>query len=495
MDTTVLFVLVVISLAALFFAWKTSRKNSSLSAELAQIRADIEERIREHQKFADRFTAITDLEAEAATVKEKLQAENQTLQEEFATAKAKHSAFVTQCQEERIALEEQYRTASRTYEELKSEVGLLEENLEDISFGLYEPHFEFDTVEDYKLELKATRDRQRELIRSGLAASCSTEWSVGNSRVEGKKMEKQYTKLLLRAFNGECDAAVANVSWNNAPKMEQRMKKAFEAINKLGGIMNMSISSAYLQEKLNDVRLTHEHREKKYREREEQRELRQQMREEEKAERDIEQARAEAEREELRNQEALEKAHEKAAKATGQQLEKLTEQIASLERKVGEAHDRKEKAVARAQLTKSGFVYVVSNVGSFGERVVKIGMTRRMEPMDRVKELGDASVPFPFDLHVMMFSNNAPDLEQSLHAHFEDRRLNLVNRRKEFYRDVDLDEVENFIKARGVTAQFVKLATAREYRETQSALAARATVNASDGDERFPENLFSASNA
>ena len=495
MDAIVLFVLVTIGLAAVFFASQTSRKNSILSAKLAQTRADVEERIREHQKFADRFTAITDIEAEAAAVKEKLQAENQTLQEEFATARATHSAFVKQCQEERTALEGQYRTASRTYEELKSEVGLLEENLEDISFGLYEPHFEFDTAEDYKVELKATRDRQRQLVRSGLAASGSTQWTVSDSRAEGKKMEKQYTKLLLCAFNGECDAAVANVSWNNAKKMEQRVEKALEAINKLGGVMNMSMSPAYLQEKLNEVRLTHEHREKRYQEREEQRRLAREMREEEKAKRELEQEKAKAEREELRNQEVLDKAREEAAKATGRQLEKLTEQIASLERKLSEAHDRKEKAVARAQLTKSGFVYVISNLGSFGEGVVKIGMTRRMEPWDRVKELGDASVPFPFDLHVMMFSEDAPDLEQSLHGHFEDRRVNLANRRKEFYRGVDLDEVEGFIRARGVTAQFVKLAEAREYRETQSTLTARAAANASDGDERFPENLFSATNA
>ena len=158
--TIALLVLLAVSAATLFLAWQTSQKNGRLSVEM-------ERRTREHQTFADRFTAITDVEAEAQTVREK-----------FATAKATHSAFVKQCQEERTALEEQYRTASRIYEELKSEMALLEENLEDISFGFYEPHFEFDTAEDYKVELKATRDRQRELVRSGLAASCSTEWTI-----------------------------------------------------------------------------------------------------------------------------------------------------------------------------------------------------------------------------------------------------------------------------------------------------------------------------
>ena len=138
-------VAVGVALAGVIFAWKTSQKNGELSVEM-------EKRTREHRAFANRFSVITDVEAEA-----------QSAQEKLATVKATHSAFVNQCQEERTGLEGQYRAASHIYEELKSETVLLEENLEDISFGLYEPHFEFDTAEDYKVELRATRDRQRKL--------------------------------------------------------------------------------------------------------------------------------------------------------------------------------------------------------------------------------------------------------------------------------------------------------------------------------------------
>ena len=468
--------------AALIVARKISQKNADLQATLQRQTSD-------HQAFAARFTSITDVEAEALEVKQDLQEEHQRLQDEIVSAKASHASFLEQHSSERTSLEEQYTTANKTYEDLKREVALLEENLEDMSFGLYEPHFDFETSEDYKAELKAVRDRQRELIRSGLATHCATEWTVGESRAKGRKMERQYTKLLLRAFNGECDAAVANISWNNASKMEQRVRKALEAINKLGGVMNMSITSEFFEEKLKEIRVTHEHKEKRNQEREEQRQLRQQKREQEKAEREIEQVRKEAEREELRTQEALVKARDEAERATGKQLKKLTEQIASLERRVSEAHERKEKAIARAQLTRSGFIYVISNEGSFGKGVVKIGMTRRMEPMDRIKELGDASVPFPFDLHVMMFSEDAPTLESALHSHFDSRRLNLVNPRKEFYRDVELDEVEQFIRAQGVTAQFVKLVEAREFRETQSILATSGQSDA-ETDGEFPESPF-----
>jgi len=147
-----------------------------------------------------------------------------------------------------------------------------------------------------------------------------------------------------------------------------------------------------------------------------------------------------------------------------------------------QARQNKQRAIARAQLTKSGFVYVISNIGSFGERVFKIGMTRRMEPMDRIDELSDASVPFPFDLHAMLYSDNAPELETTLHKLVQDRQVNLVNPRKEFYRDVDLEEIEAFVKNRGLSAQFIKIPEAKEYRETlairQKKNAAAAAANA-----------------
>ncbi len=175
-------------------------------------------------------------------------------------------------------------------------------------------------------------------------------------------------------------------------------------------------------------------------------------------------------------------------------MEKLTEQIQSLESKVDEAHNKKEKAVSRAQLTKSGFVYVISNVGSFGERVVKIGMTRRMEPMERIAELGDASVPFPFDLHATLYSDNAPELEGALHDFVGEKRVNLVNPRKEFYYGIELDDIEKFVRERGLSAQFIKLAEAKEYRET---LAIRLqqqerTSESRQDAEKFPSSLFGA---
>jgi hypothetical protein len=356
-------------------------------------------------------------------------------------------------------------------EQLAKEISSLEEHLEDLSFGLYEPHFSFTTPDEYKAALENLRDEEREMIRAGKAATCPLNWTIGNDKRAGARMTKQYTKLLLRAFNGECDAALANVSWNNVDKMIERIRKAFQALNELGSVMQMSLHGDYLKIKIDELRLTYELEQKKQDEREEQRRIRLQIREEEKAQRDFEKAQADAEKEEEIYQKALTKVREEALGATGEQLRKLTEQISTFEEKLEEAKKVKERAISRAQLTKSGFVYVISNIGSFGERVFKIGMTRRMEPMDRVDELGDASVPFPFDLHAMLYSDNAPELESALHSLVEERRVNLVNRRKEFYRNVDLVEIETFVRNRGLSAQFIHTVEAREYKETQVILA------------------------
>jgi DNA repair exonuclease SbcCD ATPase subunit len=214
------------------------------------------------------------------------------------------------------------------------------------------------------------------------------------------------------------------------------------------------------------LRLTHEYEQRKYKDREEQRRIREQIREEERAQKEFQEAEEEAEEEETLYQRALAKAREEAARTTGEALERLTKQISGFEAKLDEARKKKERAISRAQLTKSGFVYVISNIGSFGENVYKVGMTRRLEPKDRVAELGGASVPFPFDLHAMLYSDNAPELENSLHQLFDDRRLNMVNRRREFYRDIQLEEIEGFVRSRGLSAQFIKEPEAREYRET-----------------------------
>jgi Domain of unknown function (DUF4041)/T5orf172 domain len=332
--------------------------------------------------------------------------------------------FLEKDQAARIALEAEYQKARLRYQALQKEIAIGEDSLEDLSFGLYKPHFTFQTPEEYKEKIELLRSQQRDVVRDGRAAQCHIAWTVGDSQVEGRRMVRQNSQLMLRAFNGECEAAIAKVSWSNAAKMEERVRKAFLAINKLGAVLHISLTDLYLMLKVEELRLVQDFEQKRYEVREEQRRIREQIREEERAQKEIDDAIAESTSDEDKYSAAIQKARDEATQAMGVKLERLIEQINRFEAKLDEARQRKERAIARAQITKSGFVYIVSNIGSFGERVFKIGMTRRMEPMDRIYELSGASVPFPYDLHAMLYSDDAPGLEHELHSLFKDRRLN-----------------------------------------------------------------------
>lgn len=194
------------------------------------------------------------------------------------------------------------------YDSLKNEISLLESDLENISYGLYKPQYDYNTSAEYKQKLEEIINKQKYSISNETATYCPVEWKVGGNRREGEKMTKHYSKLMLRAFNGECNAAIARVSWNNIGNMEARIKKSYEAINKLGATHKIIITQEYFDLKLQELRLEFELQEKLYQEKEEQRKIREQMREEEKALREIEKAKKEAEEEEVRNTKALQKA-------------------------------------------------------------------------------------------------------------------------------------------------------------------------------------------
>jgi hypothetical protein len=389
----------------------------------------------------------------------------------------KRQALINSLKEDFQILNNKYQAALNIHESLEKEIGLYNESLDLTEYGVYKPKYDFDVPEQYKVELEGIYQQQKQLIYMERAAVCNTEWTVGGSKTEGRRMTRQYIRLMLFAFNGECDALIAKVKWNNANKTQERINKVFESINKLGGVQNCFITTEYLNLKVKELALTHEYEEKKYEEKEEQRRIREMMREEEKAQKEYERAQREAEDEEKRYTRALEKAKKELGFADQSEIEALNERVQLLEQNLIEARNKKERAISLAQMTKVGHIYVISNIGSFGEGVYKIGMTRRLDPMDRVKELGDASVPFRFDVHAIIYSENAPQLEYALHKKFDAGRLNRINGRKEFFK-VSLSEIESFIKEQmGAEIQFTKLYEAKEYRETMKLL------------ERFDEDL------
>ena len=355
---------------------------------------------------------------------------------------------------------------------LKQDLEELEEKSFLESFGFYESKYNFGDSSQYQEKLNQIQALQKQMLKAKTAAICHAAWQVEGSVKKGQKMTNDFLTLVLRAFNGECDAAISKIKYNNVQTMENRVRKSYEKINKLSETTHCEITPRYLDLKLQELWLTYEYQEQKYQEQEEQRLIREQMREEEKAKRELEKIKQEAEKEENRYQKALDKARKEIEASTGQAYEKLQTKIQELQEKLNEASQNKERAISQAQLTKTGHVYIISNIGSFGEDIYKIGLTRRLEPAERVQELSNASVPFPFDIHAMIYSENAPELESSLHKYFEGRRVNKANSRKEFFR-VSLDEI---VEAVGQIDQqlniskseikFTKVAEAADYRKT-----------------------------
>jgi len=435
-------------------------------------------------QYRAKYAGIIDVEEEAAKIRRQREAENDSLLREIDSTKTLL---------EKIG--KQYTDSKSLYDRLKKEVDLLEENLESISFGVYRPHYTFDEPESFKDELEKVFERRKKLIKDEKAVICPLDWTVNGSVKEGRKMIKQESKLMLRAFNGEVDAAVAKVSWNNVTRMEERIVRVFDAVNALGSVSKISITKQYFDLALAELHLTYEYEQKKQEVKEEQRRIREQMREEELAQREFERAKKAAEADEARWQKALKEAQLQLEKAKASEMESIQAKIASLEERLYEAQSKLERAVSMAQLTKSGYVYVISNIGSFGERVFKIGMTRRLDPTERVDELGSASVPFPYDIHAMIYSSDAPSLETAFHREFNHKRVNRVNLRKEFF-DVSLEELESFARKHDAEIEFTKLAEAREYRQTLSVIAAatnlvvnRLSASQETTEESFPSTL------
>ena len=376
-------------------------------------------------------------------------------------------AYVAQLRSTAAEWEQHVQAQQQAVESLRAELLSVEDALDIQSFGFYQPRYGFEDSDHYVSELGTIRDQQKRFIKQEQAIQFEMKWTVDGSAAKGRAAMKEQGKLMLRAFNGDCDAAIAKVKYDNVRRLETRISKSWDAINKLGKTKRASISKSYHELKLAELQLVHEHREKVYEEKAEQRRIKEQMREEERALREVEKAQKEAEKDEARHQKALEEARQELADSTGKQHDKLEALVMRLETELSEAIDRKAKSIARAQFTKSGHVYVLSNVGSFGERVYKIGMTRRSEPLDRVYELGDASVPFRFDVHAMIYCENAPALESTLHREFAHRRVNKVNTRREFFQ-VTLDEIRQAVaKHHGITT-FVTVPEAEEYRKTRA---------------------------
>lgn len=422
---------------------KYRQRVQELEGQLAEIR----ERYGQMQVLAKKFGAM-----EALEVQDAIRQENAKLND---VREATHAA------------ERDVTALSKQAAQLRGQVLVFEETLLLESFALYEPKFKLNASHEYKTRLDTVRELQKAMIKNSGAATGNMGWEVNGSKAEGRKLVNDMIKLVIRSFNNEADYCVDNVKFDNIELGEKRIRQSFETCNRLGRVMTVRLSDQYLNLKLDELRLAHEFQVKKQEEKEEAKRMREELREQQKLEQEIRAAREKIAKERKHFTAALRDLQARLQKATSdEERGPLLAKIAEVE--AGKSNlDNEEKIVDyREQNAKAGYVYVISNIGAFGEGVYKIGMTRRMEPMDRIDELGDASVPFWFDVHAMVFSANAPALEAKLHERFATGRLNKVNGRKEFFR-ADIAEIESVIRANyDAVVEVVHEASAEQYRES-----------------------------
>tara|TARA_R100000687_G_scaffold79047_1_gene72972 strand:- start:139 stop:1653 length:1515 start_codon:yes stop_codon:yes gene_type:complete len=332
---------------------------------------------------------------------------------------------------------------------------------DDIMFPAFHvPSFDLETSDEFKAAIKGCKGRQKAMAANGTATATPTGFPKKLQERDAAAVRRQ-VKLTLRAFNNECDAVISAVKWNNLEMSVRKIQRSAVDIDKANLTTGVQIKNLYVDLKIEELHLVHQQREIAKAEKEERAEILRAEREEKKL---LAEAAA-AERAEAEARRALEKARIEAQ--ANDQSDELKARIAELENSLATAEASTERARSMAELTKCGYVYIISNIGSFGEGIVKIGLTRRLDPNDRVKELGDASVPFLFDTHAMIYSEDAPTLENALHAEFNERRVNAANPRKEFFY-ATLDEVEEAVTRLAPDATFSKDLDAQEWAETMA---------------------------
>ena len=468
--------LVLIGAYLVYKTLKETEKNEDelqqRQAELKKMEADkeaeINQKLSEKQKELDNIQqTLDDLEAQRISeVDEKLK----TKKEELANVDEEYEK-ITQEKEKDLnkklrETKEEYDSLTLQVKELKEQKGDLEDDIAMQEYGLYEPKYNFVNATAYKERLDAVRKQQKQMIKDKTAAVGATEWTIDGSKSKGKAFINANIKQILRSFNNETEVIISKVKHSNLESSKNRIQKSFDVLNKLYTREQVHLTQGYLNLKFDEMHLAYEYEVKKQEEKEELREAREREREERKLQKELEKERKKFERENETINTEIEEIKAEMAQAAAEEKAKLEAEIAKLQEALNKNNEEVKKINEWKEKPGAGYVYIISNVGSFGKNVFKIGVTRRDNPEDRIRELSNASVPFRFDTHVFIFSKNAYDLESELHERFNDKRVNKVNMRKEFFR-ISIDDVKKIVEEnKGQVHSFVEHPDAEEYYDT-----------------------------
>lgn len=389
------------------------------------------------------------------------------LQFQIGNLNATKNQIIQECNSIRNQIQSEQATLNQMYNnhrQLESEIVNLQDEIAMQEYGIYHPTYEFANSDLYKDSLAKVREQQKLMVKNGSAAGGNMGWTLNGSQKDGKKMVMDFQKLLIRSFNSECDSIISKVKYSNLEQSKKRITQSRDTISKLGKMMNIVITRPYYDLKMQELILAFEYALKKQEEKERIREAREQQREEARVQKEIEEARKKLLKEQTHYQNALATVLEQLKSQPDSpdllaKKKELEANITDTERAITDVDYREANK-------RAGYVYIISNIGAFGENVYKIGMTRRLDPMERVDELGDASVPFKFDVHALIFSEDAPGLESALHHAFEDKKINKINPRREFFK-VSLDEIKREVRKNfDKTVEWIDVAEAEQYRQS-----------------------------
>lgn len=362
---------------------------------------------------------------------------------------------------EQLAARTQHATAE--LEQLQVQLVKTSDALMLQEVGIYQYQHPLQNSVEYKVLLDKIDEQTKVLVKSSKAVTAITSWTVNGSEKDGRKMVKEVSKLMLRAYVAEADNCVRSLKPANRDSMIDRLTKTRETIAKLGQSMQIKISDDFHKLKISEIQATSDFLKKKEEEKEAEKEIRAQLREEEKVAKEIAAEKAKLEKERQKITSALTQMQESDVANDEKHVSGIQELQATLE----SIDSGLTGLTERAANTKAGHVYVISNVGAFGSRVIKIGMTRRMDPEDRVKELSDASVPFKFGVHALFFSNDAAGLETALHQKFTDQRVNLVNKKREFFYATPAQVRDALVELDGHVLEFNEQPDDEEFRQSE----------------------------
>lgn len=418
---------------------------------------------------AEHFLAAQKREAERTAERKRNEANlyySQKVSEIERISEQRQQEVLASCQQRTALADQQVKDAEARLSEmqemlhaLQAEVDLLSEKTL-VELTSIEPYAALSSHE-IKNKLALLKTEEDELVKSGKALLITTNGFIQKRILDSRK------KQILRCFHAESSMHIGSITAKNVDTIRARLQRSFQTINTLFSANGVQISQGLLALKLEELSLVYAYMLKIEDEKEKKKIIQAQLREEERVCREMEEEKKKIEKEIRQFSAEVKKLMDYMQKASSDAEKQLyIEKIKELEEKLKALNADKEHVLEREQNTRAGFVYIISNIGSFGENIYKIGMTRRLEPMDRISELSSASVPFPFDVHAMIFSEDAPALETLLHRHFADRQVNKVNARKEFFK-VDLEEIKQLVLTHhNATVHFVDVPEAAEYRET-----------------------------